>query len=61
MKLKMCTTDKTFDKIFLKAIRDTFFQYVFWNQGKNGVRHEGKVEGSIFWQEVTSNRRVNKQ
>ena len=50
MKLKMCTTSKIFGK---KAIRDTFFQYVVFNQGRNG-----KGETSIFWWGVTSNRRV---
>ena len=61
MKLKMCTAGKIFDKICLKAIRDTFFQYVICNQGRDGVRHKGKGEDSIFWWGVTSNRRVNKQ
>ena len=49
MKLKMCTTGKIFGEICLKAIRDTFFQYVIFSQGRDGVRHEGKGEGSTFW------------
>ena len=36
----MCTTSKIFGEMCLKA-RDTFFQYVIWNQGRDGVRHEG--------------------
>ena len=58
MKLKMCTTGKIFGKICLKAVRDTFFQYVVCNQERDGVRYEGKGEDSIFWWGVTSNRRV---
>ena len=53
MKLKMCTADKIIDKICLKTIRDTFLQYVICNQGRDGVRHEGKGEDSIFWWGVT--------
>ena len=37
----------------LKAIRDTFFQYVVCNQGKNGIKHEGKGEYLISWWSVT--------
>ena len=48
MKLKMCTIGKIFGKIYLKAIRDTFFQYVVCNQGRDGVKHEGKWEDSVF-------------
>ena len=48
MKLKMCTTDKIFGKIYLKVIRDTFFQYLICNQGRDGVKYEGKGEDSIF-------------
>ena len=48
MKLKMCNTGKIFGKIYLKAIRDTFFQYVVCNQGRDGLRHEGKWEDSVF-------------
>ena len=44
MKLKMCTTGIIFGKICLKAIRDTFFQYLVCNQGRDRVRHEGKGE-----------------
>ena len=40
MKLKMCTTSKTFDKICLKTIRDTFFQHVVCNQRRDGVRYK---------------------
>ena len=47
MKLKMCTTGKTFCKIRLKAVRDVF-QYVVCNQDRNGVRYEGKRKDSIF-------------
>ena len=49
MKLKMCTASKVFGKIYLKAIRDTFFQHVVWNQERDRVRHEVKWEDSIFW------------
>ena len=56
MKLKICTTGNIFGKICLKAIRDTFFQYVICNQGSDGVKHEemegGRGEGredSVFW------------
>ena len=58
MKLKMCTTGKTFGKICLKTIRDTFFQNVVCNHKRDGMRHEGKGEDSIFRWGVTSNRRV---
>ena len=58
MKLKVCSTDKIFGKICLKAVRDTFFQYVVCNQERDGVRYKGKGEDSIFWWRVTSNRRV---
>ena len=44
MKLKMCTTGTIFGKICLKAIRDTFLQYLVCNQERDGVRHEGKGE-----------------
>ena len=53
MKLKMCTIGKIFGKIYLKAIRDTFFQYVVCNQGRDGVRHERKGENSIFFIQST--------
>ena len=49
MKMKMCTIGKIFDKICLKAIRDNFSQYMVCNQARDGVRHEGKWKGSIFW------------
>ena len=49
MKVKMCTTGKICGKLCLKAIRHTFFQHLVCNQGRNGVRHEGKGEDSIFW------------
>ena len=42
MKLKTCTIGKIFSKICLKAIRDTFFQYLVSNQRTDEVRHEGK-------------------
>ena len=58
MKLKICTTGKTFGKIWLKTIRDTFFQHVVCNQRRDGVRHERKREDSIFWLGVRSNRRL---
>ena len=51
MRLRMCTTGKIFDKIYIKAITDTFFQYVVCNQGRDKVRHEGKGEDLIFWWE----------
>ena len=40
----MCTTDKVSVKMCLKAIRDTFV----CNQGRDGVRQEGK-EGTQFF------------
>ena len=43
MKLKMHTTGKMFDKIYLTAIRDTIFQYVVCSQ------REGEGEA---WQKV---------
>ena len=61
MKLKMCTADKIFDKICLKAIRNISLQFVICNQGRDEVRHEGKRERSIFWWGVASNRKVNKK
>ena len=54
----MCTTGKTFGKICLKTITDTFFQYVVCNQRRDGLRHEGKGEDFIFWCGMISNRRV---
>ena len=42
MKLKICTIGKIFGKICLKTIEDTFFKYVVWNQGRDGVKYEGK-------------------
>ena len=47
-----------FGKICVIAIIDNFFQYVVRIQGRGGVRNEGKVENSISWWGVTSNRRV---
>lgn len=44
MKLKICTSGKSVGKICLKAIRDTFFQYMVCSQRMNAVRHEGKEE-----------------
>ena len=49
MILKTCTKEKFFGKIYLKAIRDTFFQYVVCNQGRDGVRHERKGEDLLFY------------
>ena len=49
MKLIMCTTGKIFGRIYLKAIRYTFFQYVVCNQERDGVRDEGKGEDLISW------------
>ena len=49
MKLKLCTTSKIFGKIYLKTIRDIFFRYLVCNQGKDGVRYEGKRDDSIYW------------
>ena len=49
MKLKMHTASKVFGKIYLKVIRDTFFQHVVWTQERDRVRHEDKWEDSIFW------------
>ena len=61
MKLKMCTTDKHFGKICLKAIRDTFFQPLICNYGRDGMINKGKGEDSTFWLGVISSRRVDKQ
>ena len=47
MKLKMCTTGKTFGKICLKAPRDAFFQCVICNEVRGKVNHEGKGDDSI--------------
>ena len=49
MKLKMCTTGKTFDKICLKTIRDTFFQHVVCNQGEmgRGIKKGGGIHFSV--------------
>ena len=48
MKLKMCSTGKVFGKICLKTVRDTLFQYVVCNQGRDGMRHERKGEDPNF-------------
>ena len=56
MKLKVCTTDKIFGKICLKAIRDVFF--AICDESRDGVRHEGKGEDSILGWGVTSRRQV---
>ena len=40
---------KIVGKICLKAIGDTFFQYVVCNQARDVVRYEGKGQNSIFW------------
>ena len=49
MKVKMCTIGKIFGKICLNAIGDTFLQYVVCKRGRDGVRHKGKGQHSIFW------------
>ena len=49
MKLKLYTTSKISGKICLKAIRDTFFQYVVCNQEREKVGHEGKAERTQFF------------
>ena len=43
----MFTKDNIFGKICLKALRDTFLQYVICSQGRGGVRHEEKEEDSL--------------
>ena len=48
MKLKMCTTGKTFDKICLKTIRDTFFQHVVCNQRRDGMRYKERGRNPFF-------------
>ena len=48
MKLKTCTTGKIFGKIYLKPIRDAFFQYLVCNQGRDGMRYGRTRENSIF-------------
>ena len=52
MKLKICTTGKPFDKLYL----GTFFRHV--EQRRDKVRHEGKEDDSIFGWGVTSSRRM---
>ena len=52
VKLKICTTGNIFGKICLNTISDTFSQKVLYNQGKDGVRHEGKRERTQFFDEV---------
>ena len=44
--------------LLVKAITETFFQYVVCKQGRDGVRDKVKGEDSVLWWEVTSNRRV---
>ena len=59
MKLKMCTTGKTFAKTCLKNNIDTFLQHVVYNQWRDGVRHEGKGEGSIFQQNFARCKKIH--
>ena len=47
MKVKMCTTGKSFGEICLKAPRDAFFQYVICDEVRGKVNHEGKGDDSI--------------
>ena len=54
MKPKMCTTGKIFGKICLKAVRDTFFQYVIWNQERDEVRYK-KYTAECAWSEYCHN------
>ena len=42
MKMKMYTIEKSFDKFFLKAVKHTFSLYVVRNQGRDGMKHNGK-------------------
>ena len=42
MKLEICTTGKTFGKICLKTITDTFFRYVIPRQERDGISHDEK-------------------
>ena len=46
----MCTTGKIFGKICLKAVIDTFFQYVVCNQEKDGVRHKKHSEECAWFE-----------
>ena len=48
MKLKMCTTVDIFCLICLKAVRDTFFQFLHWNQGKDRARREERGNNSVL-------------
>ena len=54
MKLKIFTISISFGKICLRAIGDTFFQYVVCDEGRDGLRQEGKWYYSIFGGEVQS-------
>ena len=53
-----CTTDRMFDKIYVKAIRYTFLEYEICHQRRDELRHEGTGEDSFFWWGVTSKKRV---
>ena len=48
MKLKRCTTCKICGSNCLKVIGDFFYQYLVCDQERDGLRHEGKEEDSIF-------------
>ena len=48
MRLEMCTTGKILGAMFLKAITDTFFQYIVCNQGRDEVRHSTHLRRFTF-------------
>ena len=54
MKMKICTTGKIFGKICLKAVRDTFLQYVICNQEWDRVRQKKHSE-ECAWSEYCNN------
>ena len=49
---------KHFGEICVKTLEIPFVQLVLCDQGRDGVRHEGKGEDSILWRGVISNRRA---
>ena len=57
MKLKICTTGEILDKIYLKAIRDTFFPICVLRPSGDGESHKVILEDSVFWHSVTSKKR----
>ena len=48
MKLKMCTTGVILCLICLKTVRDTFLQFLLWNEGTDKVSHEERGNNSVL-------------